>query len=209
MADSNKWKDWYSKKKGTIDEDISKLEKLLRQNDFSRILDFGCGAGRHLVYFARKGFQVYGFDQSSDAIEQVKRDLQKERLNADVKVLNMSEKLPYEDGFFDAVISTRVLHHSYTKTIKRIIREITRVTRSNGYVYIQVPTLEKALRLKSEGETFNEPEPGTRIPLDGPEKGIPHHNFSEEELISLFKDYYDIEDIHVRNEHYCLLAKKR
>ena len=38
-----------------------------------RLLDAGCGTGRNLVYFLRKGYEVFGVDQSADAISQVRR----------------------------------------------------------------------------------------------------------------------------------------
>ena len=40
--------------------------------------------------------------------------------------------------------------------------------------------------MKSESEAFEEVEPGTFIPLDGSEKGLPHHIFTEDELRSEF-----------------------
>jgi len=40
-------------------------------------------------------------------------------------------------------------------------------------------------------------EPGTFIPLEGPEKGLPHHIFSEEELRLEFGNF-QIEDVSLR-----------
>ena len=64
------WQYWYPRKEGTIEPEIPKLTELLARNHASTLLDFGCGAGRHTVYFAKKGFHVYGFDGSAAAIEQ-------------------------------------------------------------------------------------------------------------------------------------------
>ncbi|MEP6922578.1 MAG: class I SAM-dependent methyltransferase [bacterium] len=38
-----------------------------------RVLDAGCGAGRNLVYFLRNGYEVFGVDQSEEAISEVRR----------------------------------------------------------------------------------------------------------------------------------------
>jgi hypothetical protein len=44
--------------------------------------------------------------------------------------------------------------------------------------------------------------------LDGPERGLPHHYFTPEELGKVFEGY-DIEDIHLdERDHYCLMAFK-
>jgi tRNA G46 methylase TrmB len=51
---SDAWQYWYPRKEGTMEPEIPKLEELLRRNDASKILDFGCGRGRHIIYFAKK-----------------------------------------------------------------------------------------------------------------------------------------------------------
>ena len=38
-----------------------------------RVLDAGCGSGRNLIYFLRNGFEVFGVDQSPEAISQMRR----------------------------------------------------------------------------------------------------------------------------------------
>jgi SAM-dependent methyltransferase len=37
------------------------------------VLDAGCGSGRNLVYFLRSGYEVFGIDESEDAILQVRK----------------------------------------------------------------------------------------------------------------------------------------
>lgn len=38
-----------------------------------RVLDAGCGTGRNLVYFLRSGYEVFGVDESEEAILQVRK----------------------------------------------------------------------------------------------------------------------------------------
>jgi SAM-dependent methyltransferase len=38
-----------------------------------RVLDAGCGSGRNLVYFLRSGYEVFGVDESEEAIAQTRR----------------------------------------------------------------------------------------------------------------------------------------
>src|SRR5579884_2661782 len=54
--------------------DIYLFDQILRGNiaPGMRIVDAGCGNGRNLVYLLREGYDVYGFDQSAEAIEQVR-----------------------------------------------------------------------------------------------------------------------------------------
>lgn len=201
------WQYWYPRKEGTIEPEIPKLTELLTRDHASKLLDFGCGAGRHVVYFAKKGFQVYGFDKSTAGVKQAMAVLERENLHADLRVWDMTYPLPYEDCFFDAVIATRVIHHTYTKNIREIAKEISRVLRTGGYFFLQV----SAYRRKDERiPTVKEVESRTYVASEGEEKDIPHHGFTRQELKQLFSSYTTLM-IHRRTDHYrgwCLLAQK-
>jgi SAM-dependent methyltransferase len=189
-----------------VEPGVAELASRLVKASHARTLDFGCGTGRHLVYLARMGFEVFGFDWSGASIEVAKRELAKHKLGAALRVWDMNDPpLPYDDSFFDAVIAVRVLHHIYADKIKRIANEIQRITRTGGFLYLEVPTHEKAMRQKLEGADSEEPEPGTFVPSQGDEAGIPHHHFTKEELRSLFPNFTP-ESIGEANEHYCLTA---
>jgi SAM-dependent methyltransferase len=205
--DQDTWQFWYPRKEGTIEPEIPKLTELLTRDPASKLLDFGCGAGRHTVYFAKKGFQVYGFDKSAAAVEQAKQTLARGNLHADLRAWDMIHPLPYEDSFFDAVIATRVIHHTYSENIRKITGEINRVLRIGGYLFLQV----SAYRRKDPRDPMAiEVEPRTYVASEGEEKGIPHHGFTRQELKLLFSDY-DTFMIHRRTDHYpgwCWLAQK-
>jgi SAM-dependent methyltransferase len=206
------WQSWYRRKEGTVEPEIPKLGELLWENDASRILDFGCGTGRHTIYFAKKGFDVYGFDASEPAIERAREVLKNENLSADLRVWDMTKPLPYKTGFFDAVLALKVMHHTYMDNIKRIAKEINRIIKKEGFLFLQVPAFsdKQILEWRQEGLNFEEPEPRTYVYSWGEEKGIPHHHFEKEELLRLFENY-NVEEIHCATDHYrgyCLIARK-
>lgn len=201
------WLDWY--KDGKIEENVATLSEELLEAGARRVLDFGTGTGRHTVYLARMGFEVYGFDWSDAAIAAAKRTLAKGGLSANLTVWDMTATpLPYTDAFFDAVIAVRVLHHTYVEKILRIVSEITRIIKPGGYLYIECPTYEKALKQKQEGIRSEEPEPGTFIPLEGEEVGVPHHHFKLDEILKVFGNFNArrLEEI---DGHYCFAGTKR
>lgn len=66
---------------GTLQE-VSFIEKEIRKNKRVRILDVGCGTGRHAIELARRGYDVTGMDLSPS---QLKRAEEKARA-AGVKV---------------------------------------------------------------------------------------------------------------------------
>ena len=52
---------------------LDNLITLLNPPPETKILDVGCGKGRHAVHLNKKGFQVYGFDLSKESIDFVKQ----------------------------------------------------------------------------------------------------------------------------------------
>lgn len=63
-----------------------------------RILDIGCGAGRHSLYLQRNGFDVLGIDNSPGAIRVAKlRGLRKAKV---MSIMQISKKL----GIFDTLL---------------------------------------------------------------------------------------------------------
>src|SRR6266487_6454198 len=58
---------------------------------------------------------------------------------ADVKADLNEGKLPFADGEFDAVFARHVLEHVDRKALLPLFREIARVTKDGGRVYVRVP----------------------------------------------------------------------
>jgi SAM-dependent methyltransferase len=201
------WLDWYADRQ--IEEGVTSFVKRLLEAKVRRLLDFGTGTGRHTVYLAKMGFEVYGFDWSEAAIELTKRELSKEGLWANLAVWDMNDlPLPYDDSFFDAVLAVKVLHHTYLEKITGIAYEIGRITREGGFVYVDAPAYEEVMRQKREGLKFDEPEPNTFIPLNGDEIGVPHHHFTRDEFLNVFGNFKLI-SFEERNEHYCFTGLKK
>lgn len=182
-----------------VHEDISKIMKLFKEHNVVRILDLGFGSGRHTVYFAREGFDVNGIDIAEEGLRITRSWLKEQNLNADLKIGNMYDKLPYPDDFFDAIISVQVMHHSEIENIRKLIREMERVLRPSGFIFVTV--LRKNIRAS---ETI---APKTFVPLEGPDKGLVHYLFDERSLRKEFRNFR-IERIWVDlTNHYCLVGK--
>lgn len=63
-----------------------------------RVLDMGCGRGRHAQVLTTKGLQVTGIDLSAQSIQEAKHLVPQGRF----EVFDMRE--PFADGFFDAAV---------------------------------------------------------------------------------------------------------
>ncbi len=188
-------------------QDIERVVKLIHDGGGTRILDLGCGSGRHIVYFARLGFDVYGFDASPKALAMTQEWLEDENLEAHLCEHLMEEPFPYEDNFFDAVISIQVIHHNLMDNIRKTINELERVLKPGGIIFVTFPVLQSGPISNEDDWNLVEVEEGTYIPQKGWESGIPHHYFTLEEIPEEFHQF-DILDVFLDDtNHRCVLAR--
>lgn len=165
----------------------------LKEQGCQRVLDLGCGTGRHLVYLAEQGFTAFGMEIARSGLEQAKEWLKSADLNGSLTLADMRFSLPFRDNSLDAIISTQVIHHAYLQTVQEIARDIGRILRSGGLILITLPVW-RALDDDGMGKPSEEVETRTYIPTEGSEKGLPHHLFHLNELPALFPDFqvYDL-----------------
>jgi len=191
-------------------KDLPKFIKLLRKIKAKKILDLGCGTGRHVIALAKRNFEVYGIDIAKKALNLAKERLKEEALKAKLRVGDFYKKLPYKDKFFDGVISIKALHHARVLKIKKLIKEIERVMKAGGILMIEVPRKKK----RHGSKKYKKIEAGTYTPLEGPEEEVPHHIFNKAELKNLFSHFEILEinrtgedKIQTPSPHYTMFAK--
>ncbi len=109
-----------------------------------RVLDMGCGAGRHAFEMYRRGADVIALDQDPDELATVSEwfaAMRKEGsvpagAEADVKEGDALD-LPFADGEFDRVVAAEVLEH--IPDDEAAIAELARVLRPGGTIAVTVP----------------------------------------------------------------------
>lgn len=208
------WSAWYRNKGYKVEPEIPLINKMLKTN--SKILDIGCGHGRHVIYFAGKGHDVFGIDSYRPILRQLERDLLTNNLHANLKCRDINRGLPYPDGYFDLIIATRSIHHTKDKQLKRIFKEIDRILKTNGLLFLQIPDYEGSKEVEKTWIEYGKPvmykwiERHTYVHLSGPEKGVPHHALDKNELSVFLRKYKTIK-MHIVKSHYhgyCVIAKK-
>jgi SAM-dependent methyltransferase len=123
--------------------DIYLFDQLLkgRFDDCRTVLDAGCGSGRNIAYFLQNGFKVYGIDQSEHAVELSKRlsaDLCPDHSPDNFKLAAV-EALPFDDGQFDLVICSAVLHFANdAEHFDSMLRSLWRVLKPGGYFFARL-----------------------------------------------------------------------
>jgi SAM-dependent methyltransferase len=83
--------------------EVDQLIELLDLPPGSKVLDLCCGVGRHSLEFARRGFEVTGFDITQRYIEQGKARAKSENLEVDFVLGDARRFCALEE--FDAVIN--------------------------------------------------------------------------------------------------------
>ena len=166
----------------------------------AKVLDLGCGTGRHLVLGAARGYTVIGIDDSREALRLASELLLARGLSAVLVESSIFCGLPFRDGTLDAAVAVQSIHHACLSQIAGTISELTRTLKPGGPLFLSVPTL------RNQSAHFAEIEPNTLVPLEGPEKGLPHHFFTEAELRNMLGSFeehsFELDD----NAHLCATA---
>ncbi len=149
-----------------------------------RVLDLGCGPGRHSLYMASKGFEVIGLDVSDTALSFLASQTVKASTNKVVLVKHEMSSLPFIDSYFDAVLSTNVIHHGTLLEIEKTIGEVFRVLKSKGSALMT--TVSTGDYKFGNGRRLEE---NTFVCTEGDERGITHHFFTRNELESCLKAF--------------------
>ncbi|MCR4404557.1 MAG: class I SAM-dependent methyltransferase [Candidatus Acetothermia bacterium] len=160
---------------------------LSKERGFRRVLDLGCGTGRHLVYLAREGFEVCGIDISPTGLELARRWLEEEGLKAELKQSDMTA-IPYPDGSFDGAISIHVIYHGTLEQMRKALAEIHRTLRPGGLALLTFQS-KRSYRYGRGREI----EPDTFIPDIGEDRDIPHHFSDREELEEVLRAFSILE----------------
>jgi len=110
----------------------------------TKVIDVGCGAGRHSFEAYRRGADVVAFDQDADELSNVDTMF---RAMADAGEVPLSARaetvvgdalaLPYPDGTFDCVIASEILEH--VPADDAVIDELIRVLKVGGSLAVTVP----------------------------------------------------------------------
>jgi tellurite methyltransferase len=125
------------------DIDIYLFDQLLRGrfDRRVRVLDAGCGDGRNMMYFLRRGFTCFGIDRDPASIEHIRA------LAAQLApglprhnfLAGELDHLPWDAASMDAVVCSAVLHFaSDLAHFDRMVEEMWRVLAPDGMLFARL-----------------------------------------------------------------------
>ncbi|MCQ2473673.1 MAG: class I SAM-dependent methyltransferase [Saccharofermentans sp.] len=138
----------------------------------SPILDLGCGSGNDTLYLINKGKKVYAADQSENAIKNIEKNFPE---IVGTRILNMLDGIDYPDDTVGIVVADLSLHYFTMEETKRILQDIKRILKSDGYLLIRVNSINDVNHGAGAGEE------------------IEHHLYRTND--GMFKRFFDEEDI--------------
>ena len=99
------------------------------------------------------------------------------------------EALPFPGGFFDAVVSTNVIHHSLLDGIRRTVAGVRHVLRPGGWFFATVNAWGDYKEGRGPGI-----EPGTWLVCETDcDVPVLHHLFREDELRDVWEGFRIVE----------------
>lgn len=117
----------------------------------ARILDAPCGAGALAFALRSEGYDVFGAD-----IDAAAAALLGDRFRA----IDLSVPLPWENGFFDAVLSVEGIEHLENR--QAYLREVCRVLKPGGTLVLTTPntvSIRSRVRFAGSGFFHQDPRP--------------------------------------------------
>ena len=150
LIDTNhKWaKHWES--------EVEWIVKLCELKPGDRVLDFGCGNGRHSLELARKGMVVVGVDLVDRFIEEAKSMATKQGIKNVSFIKGDCRSVLLEDRFDAAICLYDVIgSHPIKRDNEAIVENLSRHLRPGGYALMSVMNMDLAKRLATEKQVVS------------------------------------------------------
>lgn len=158
--------------------------KPLREAGARTILELGCGTGNDAARLAGAGYSVTATDLSGEAIGRARARFGS---MARFMVADMTERLPFPDGDFDAVMSNVAMHMFPDGVTRAVVAEVGRIVRPRGLFLFHVNALEDR-PLRARRLAARELEPDYVVE----ESGQTMHFFSEAYLRELLGEWHEL-----------------
>ena len=149
------------------------------------ILELGCGTGHDAARLADAGYSVTAIDLSGEAVDQARA---RYGSMARFVVADMTRRIPFPGGSFDAVMSNVAMHMFPDGVTRAVFAEVGRLVRPAGLFLFHVNALEDR-PLRARSLPAHELEPDYVVE----ESGQTMHFFSEAYLRELLGEWQELQ----------------
>lgn len=161
-----------------------------------RLLDLGCGIGRHVIYCHEMGLESYGIDLSSTAVN-VALDWGRKSgmLEVEQKIRQGDiRQLPWQDKFFRYAVSHGVLDSMPFEIARAACVELARVMHVGGLFYCDL--------ISGDDSQHSREFSGEEVVQTAHEQGTIQLYFNLAKIQSMIQDVFEIVDCNlVRREN--------
>jgi len=167
---------------------FSRFPREEKEKEKLKMLDLGCGAGVHTIFLAKEGFQTYATDISETGLDIVRKRVKSNNLKAEIENANM-EQQPFEDNFFDGIISYAVFYYNNSHGFQKATDELYRILKKGGEAFILTRTTDdyrfgKGEEIEKNTFVLNIPETN--------EKGMTMHFLEREDIDKIFGKFAEV-----------------
>lgn len=110
----------------SVEKEVSKTIRNLKNREIVEVLDLGLGNGRHALWFGHLGLNVSAYDNSRSNILNLKQKIKNQNLDISCILGEMSQ-LPFANSTFDYVLAWDILNQPDLIKTQQIISEVYRV----------------------------------------------------------------------------------
>jgi SAM-dependent methyltransferase len=155
-----------------------------------RVLDLGCGIGRHVIYLAGLGVEVYGLDLSAEAVRIARHWAVKEGFpDVSLRVVQGDvRRLPWPLGYFHHIISHGVLDSMPWGASLAAVTEAARVLKPGGFFYCDLVSGDDSRHAREFA--------GVEVVRGAHEEGTVQSYFNFGKIERLFEGCFTLRDAH-------------
>ena len=163
-----------------------------------KVLDLGCGIGRHVVFFEKMGIDAFGIDLSIEAINIAKEWAKIEKINKFQHKLVQGDvtNLPWNNQTFHYIVSHGVLDSMPFENAKKAMIEAHRVLKMGGLFYMDV--------ISGDDSSHYREYSGEEIVKMEHEKDTVQSYFNYSKIQELVKGTFTIEECKIIRQEDCI-----
>ena len=153
-----------------------------------RVLDLGCGIGRHVIYCHDMGLEAYGVDLSDVAVEVAREWGRKNGLPEVGQKIRQGDirQLPWQDEFFRYAVSHGVLDSMPFEIARAACVELARVMHVGGLFYCDL--------ISGDDSQHSREFSGEEVVKTAHEEGTIQLYFNLAKIQSMIQDVFEIID---------------